>query len=139
MAANQTQEKQESAAATERAEELLGSVGRGFGVFVATTGQRVQRAATTVREKAGQRGQEVPTSAKKSGKAKASDAQASEAREASMERADELVRLMEFRLARFALSMNHTIQKTTARVREEAEDMWAEAQHIRYQNRQKPR
>jgi hypothetical protein len=138
MPVSQTQEEQTSRPAAERAEELLGRMGRGLGIFAASTSQRIQHAASTVREKAEQRSQAMSTHDKKPGQSKAAPPSPSESREASMEKADELVSLIEFRLGRFASSMNRNIQKTAARVREEAEDMWAEAQHIRSQNRQKP-
>ena len=138
MPVSQTQEDLSSGSATERAEALLGRMGRGLGVFAATTTQRVQRAATTVRERADQRSQAEPVRAEKPGQSAAASPQPSESDEATMEKADELVSLMEFRIGHFASSMSRNIQKTAARVREEAEDMWAEAQHIRYQSRQKP-
>lgn len=130
MPVSKTQEQPAATrSATERAEEMLNRVGKRFGTFAVTAGQRVQQTAAVVRERPAQRGQPVSKSTAKS----------TEPEEETLERADQLVSLMEFRLKRFTASMSRTLQRTTARVREEAEDMWAEAQHIRNQNRRPPR
>lgn len=114
--------------ATERAEELLDRAGRRLGLFLASTSQRLQR-ATTAREKPAEKHAPGSLNGTKPGQA---------ANQETMERADLLVGQMEVRLHRFAKLLSLNIQRTTARVREEAEDMWAEAQHIRSQDRRKP-
>jgi hypothetical protein len=132
---SQTQEKKESRPATERAEELLDRAGHSLGLFVASAGQRVQRAAAVTREKAGQKSSPVSLNGKKESHRASSG---KEANQEAMERADEMVGEMEQRLRHFASVVSFNVQKTTARLREEAEDMWAEAQHIRSQSRRKP-
>ena len=130
---SQTQEKKTPQPATTRSEELLGRMGRGLGVFAASTSQRVQHAATTVREKAEQRSQSVAAHAEK-----ANPDRSRESNETTMERADELVDQMETRIGHITSLVSFNVQRATARLREEAEDMWAEAQHIRKQNHSKP-
>jgi hypothetical protein len=132
---SQTQEKQEARSVTARAEDLLDRAGRGLGLFVASTGQRVQR-ATTAREKTDTHNAPEALNGKQRGQSASTKTE--EANGAAMERADELVGQMEQRIHRFTALLNFNIQKTTARLREEAEDIWAEAQHIRSQGRRKP-
>jgi hypothetical protein len=55
----------------------------------------------------------------------------------AMERAEDLVDRFGQRLGHFTALVGFQIQKATARVREEANDMWAEAQNVR-QRRSRP-
>jgi hypothetical protein len=64
-------------------------------------------------------------------------ASAEEKGQLAMERAEELVTGMGQRLGHFASLAGLQILKATARVREEAEDIWAEAQNIHHENRRK--
>lgn len=122
----QTQEKKDPLSATERAEAMLDHFGRNLGLFVASTGKRVQLAATGRRksEPGAQPEGEQPGSA-----------HAEEGNQEPMERADAMVEQMEQRLSYFTQRASLGIQKTAARLREEVEDMWAEAQHIHQQPR----
>jgi hypothetical protein len=54
-----------------------------------------------------------------------------EMRSAQMERAEELVDQLAERLAKFTSGFGRKILRLGARAREEAEDIWAEAQNIR--------
>jgi hypothetical protein len=54
-----------------------------------------------------------------------------------MERAEDLVDRFGQRLGHFTALVGFQIQKATDRVREEANDMWAEAQNVR-QRRSRP-
>lgn len=129
---SQTQEKQENRPATERAEELLDRAGRGLGRVVAATGKRVQR-ATTARPQ----GAAKPDSLNGKKQKSVTPSRTQEANQEAMERADVLVSQMEQRIRHFTALLGFNIQRTAARVREEAEDMWAEAQHIRSRGRRK--
>lgn len=130
---SQPQEEKGSRPATERAEELLDRAGRRLGNFIASAGQRVQRTAAMTREKAEQKNSSL--NGRKLGRRAATG---EETNQEAMERADMLVGQMEQRLRRFASVVGFNVQKTAARVREEAEDMWAEAQHMRSQSPRKP-
>jgi hypothetical protein len=55
----------------------------------------------------------------------------SSANDAAMERAEALVERMGERLGRFLSASGYQLRKAAARAREEAEDIWAEAQTIR--------
>lgn len=50
----------------------------------------------------------------------------------TMQRAEVMVDQLGQRLGRFLSAAGTQLRKATARAREEAEDIWAEAQHIRH-------
>ena len=132
---SQAQEEKSARPATERAEELIDRVGRGLGLFVASTGQSIQSAATNVREKADLRSQPKTTQGEKP--SQPGPMQAGESSRVAMEKADELVGQLEQRIGHFTSLISLQVQRAAAFMREEAEDMWAEAQSIRHQNRRK--
>lgn len=126
-----TQDEKAGQSATMRAEELFNRMGKGLGTLAASTSQRVQNAATLVRERVEQRNQhaEQPNHAQPTSRpTPRSNAEV-------MAKADELVGQMEARLSYATSLVGFTLRKTAARLREEAEDMWAEAQHLRHQHR----
>jgi hypothetical protein len=120
--------------ATERAEAILDNLGRRLGLFAGSVGQRIQNAATSVREGADRLGQQNTAS----GQRTSPFAHGGEQNGQVMERSEELVDRAAQRLSQYALRAGYQIQKATARLREEAEDMWAEAQNIRQENSRKP-
>jgi hypothetical protein len=108
---------------------MLDHFGRNLGLFVASTGKRVQQVAAV-------RGKGEPSKSfagKKRGRA--ASASTEEDNQEAIERADVLVEQMEARVSHFTQRASFGFQKTTARLREEVEDMWAEAQHLRQQHR----
>lgn len=124
-----TQTPNDLPSATERAEAMLDHFGRNLGLFVASTGKRVQQVAAV-------RGKSEPSKSsagKKRGRA--ASASTEEDDQEAIERADALVEQMEERVSHFTQRASFGLQKTTARLREEVEDMWAEAQHLRQQHR----
>jgi hypothetical protein len=64
-------------------------------------------------------------------------ASADEARQEAMQRAEELVDRIGEQVGHYVSVFGHNILKWAARAREEAEDIWAEAQAIRDQQRNK--
>jgi hypothetical protein len=62
--------------------------------------------------------------------------QTSEEMQEKMQRAEEFVDRAAIRIRWFSESMGHELQKLAARAREEAEDIWAEAQEIRNNSRE---
>jgi hypothetical protein len=62
---------------------------------------------------------------------------AEEARRQTMQRAEELVDRLGEQVGQYVSAFGHNILKWAARAREEAEDIWAEAQAIREQQRNK--
>lgn len=116
-----------------RADELLNNLGRRIGLFVGHAGQRIQGTAVNIREQT--RRMEQPEAA--AGEKPSQPARAREEESAQREtgkataKAEELVEGMTQRFGLFAALAGLQIQKTGARLREEAEDIWAEAQNIR--------
>ena len=131
---SQTPTEKSGQPATERAEEFLDSLGRRIGLFAARAGQRIQDAAVTMRERTDQIGQQNTSS----GTQTSPSARTGEKSGQMMEKSEELVDRAAQRFSQYALRAGFQIQKATARLREEAEDMWAEAQHIRQENTRKP-
>jgi tRNA U34 5-carboxymethylaminomethyl modifying enzyme MnmG/GidA len=121
--------------ATARAEELLDSMGRRIGLFAAQAGQRIQHVAASIREEADRMDQ--PSTAPGEKSQAPTIARTEEQGKLTMERAEDLVERLGQRLGHFTALAGFQIQKATARVREEVEDMWAEAQNIR-QERSRP-
>lgn len=119
--------------ATVRAEELLDNVGQRLGLFAALTAQRIQHAATYVRQEADRLDQP-----KTSPGEKPAIARSEESSKPPKERAEELVDQFGQRFGHFAALTGLQIQRVTARAREEVEDMWAEAQNIRQEKSRKP-
>jgi hypothetical protein len=62
---------------------------------------------------------------------------AEEARRQTMQRAEEMVDRLGEQVGQYVSAFGHNILKWAARAREEAEDIWAEAQAIREQQRNK--
>lgn len=121
--------------ATARAEELLDNMGRRIGLFAALAGQRIQNAATSIREEADRADQ--PSTAPGEKSSQPGVAGAEEKGKLTMERSEELVDNMVQRLSYAASLASLQILKAAARMHEEAEDMWAEAQNIRQENSRK--
>ncbi len=79
----------------------------------------------------------IQTQEKKPGQAAIS--QAEEPVKLVQERVEKLADVIGQRLGHFAAFVSLQVRKAAARVREEAEDFWAEAQSIRHGNNRKPR
>ena len=121
--------------ATARAEELLDSMGRRLGFFAARAGQRVQNAVTSIREEADQ--MDLPDTAPGEKSSQPRAARAQENGKLAMDRSEELVDRMAQHLSHYTSLAGLQILKAAARMREEVEDIWAEAQDIRQENSRK--
>ena len=132
---SQTQEKKPEQPAVVRAEEAIDRAGRGIGLFAGLTVQRIQSAATSLQKRTNGKTQ-PKTEEEKPGQPAIS--QAEEPAKLAQERAEKLVDAMGQRLGLFVAFVGFQIQKAGARVREEAEDVWAEAQNIRHENSRRP-
>ncbi len=135
MLMNQTPGEKSGHPATARAEELLDSMGRRIGLFAALAGQRIQNAAASMRVETEQMNQ--PNTAPRENASQPTTARTEEKGKPAMERSEELVDSVAQRLSHYASLVGFQIQRATARTREEAEDMWAEAQNIRQENSRK--
>jgi hypothetical protein len=121
-----TQEQRESAApaATERAEQILNRAGERLGKLVGQAGLRFQQAAQSVREQANRMDEPESISARSRSRANGEN-------QPAKARAEELVSRLEQRLGHWAMVNGAQAKMAMARLREDAEDMWAEAQEKR--------
>lgn len=122
---NNTQGEQAPSPATARAEVLLGNLGRRLDLFAAQAGQRMHDIADAIREEADRADQPATNSGEKAHPSGIARTEASG--KLAMERAEEAVD----RMGHYLAVASFQIQRATARLREEGEDIWAEAQNIR--------
>jgi len=108
----QTQER-EATPAAERAEQIASRVGERLGQLAGRATLRVQQAASALRE--GPEGSGAPESKQ-------------EKQTERTKRAEDLVDQLGQRVSHWGMMSNVRVQKATARLREDAEDLWAEAQ-----------
>ncbi|HLI04944.1 MAG TPA: hypothetical protein VKV40_00065 [Ktedonobacteraceae bacterium] len=124
---NQSQEQPP----VERADEALKRAGRNIGIFAGLAAVCIQRATGAVRNAA----KPVPASNKKAEQPEVAQTEESAtlAGEKATEQAEQMVDQAAQRLGTFAATLSYQAQKAAARLREEGEDIWFEAQHIRQQ------
>jgi hypothetical protein len=115
-----TQERSgQSTTAVERAEELISRVEHSIGALPTLIGQRAQQATTRINEQVKHAGEHQEGT------------QSAQPGQPAMERADHAVDEMGQRMSLIAAIVSLQTRKITARVREDAEDMWAEILQIR--------
>ena len=115
--------------AVTRAEEHLESFGHRVGLFVGRARLRIQDTGKTLGLLAAPEDQlkEVP-----GGKAgQPTTVGPGEPGQSTTEKAEELVDRMGERISYFSILASHSVTKAAAYIREEAEDVWVEAQSIR--------
>jgi hypothetical protein len=122
--------------ATARAEAIMENLGRQIGLFAARASRSVQNAANYVRQEADRMDQPETEPGKQP--KQPGIAHAEESGKMAMERAEESVDRLGKRITSAAMVTSRRVQRATARVREEAEDIWADAQNIRRNNSRKP-
>ncbi len=126
---SQTQRDKPTQPATVQAEELFDRMGQRLGYFTALATQRLQRATTSLREQADRLDQPEPTpEAQSNGPAVT---RTEEARRQATAKAEEMVDRMGQRISQYTDLAGLQIMRAVARAREEAEDMWVEAQNKR--------
>ena len=122
--------------ATVRAKALFDRMGQRIGYFAALTTQQIQRATSSLHEEADQ--MDHPQMAPGIKSPMTAEAQMQEASQPATEKAEEMVDRAGQSISHYTALIGLQIQRAAARVREEAEDMWAEAQNIRHQNGRRP-
>ena len=118
-----------------RADELLDNLGRRIGLFAGLAGQRIQSAAVNVRDQTRQMNQPETAAGEHATQPAGAEEAAQPGAEKATAKAEELVEGMTQRLGLFAARAGLQIQKATARMREGADDIWAEAQSVRKDGR----
>ena len=115
----QTQEEKNAPLATERVEQVLTRAGGQLGNLAGRTMLRLRQVAQTVREEADR--MDAPASPHQSHNGRVQPV---------MERAEGLVDQLGQRVGRWALIGSIQARRLTARLQEEAEDIWVEAQDM---------
>jgi hypothetical protein len=132
------------ATAVERAEELISRAEKSISAFPALIGRRAQLVTNGIRERGKQAGMiqgekpNQPENVQTTEPGQPENTQTTQGQPA-MEKADKIVDDMGQRLSLIAAVASLQTQKITARVRENAEDMWAEIQQIRHERGAKSR
>lgn len=125
----QTREKAHPQAPTERAALAANRAGERLGLLVGQTALRLQRASRFFREEADR--MDTPATDADSDQQKPESGRKSLVDQATTERAEELVDQFGQRVRHWALVGSLQTKRTLARLREDAEDMWVEAQEMR--------
>ncbi len=120
--------------AVERAEQFWDNVGQSIKTLTLRAGQGVWQTTTSFPKKFSQTEQLPTESSEQQPSNPSADVHTEELNAPAMERAEQLVGAMGHRLSQWTSAAGLQIQRTTARVREDAEDVLAEAQSIRRRN-----
>lgn len=116
----QTNETRGDQSATERAEALLDNLGEGIGRLTSLTLRGIERIAAGAGANAAATTRDTASGS------------------SPTQRAERLLDGVGERFGYFAAVAGQRIRKTAAMAREEAEDLWAEAQSVRTENRGRP-
>ena len=127
---DQEKGKESIPSAVVRAEQLVDRTEQRIKSFFANAGQRVQHSANSVRENISQTGQSSATQQEQHGFSAPPQAKGTE--QPVMERAEKMADSMGQRIGVWAFIAAPPIMRVTARMRENTEDIWAEAQQIRH-------
>lgn len=130
---NQQHGEQQSHPAVEHPNALVNRMAHSIGFYAAHTYQRIQSITHTAREKADRLDQlktGQPESSEQS--VQPSEQATIQAKEAVTRRAEEMVDSLTQRLSSLTATVKFNFQRTAARVREDAEDIWAEARTIQH-------
>lgn len=116
------------ATTAERAEQALDTIGYQLGFLAGKAGQRFEQAVSTARASAQL---QAPDAGEEAHNGSPSLLPPEEATQQAFARAEELMQLAEQRLRRWSALLSYQSQHLVARMREDLEDVWAEAQHLR--------
>ncbi|HEX6484408.1 MAG TPA: hypothetical protein VF043_36655 [Ktedonobacteraceae bacterium] len=137
----QSKDEQSVQSAVARAEDLIERAGFRIGLFAGLAGQRMQSAPTSLRtaftRMRSQNGLRV-VNREAAQPDRPTTERAVEADRPTPEKAEVLIDRLGQRLNRVASLGSLYVLKATAYIREEAEDIWAEAQSIRRDNIENP-
>ena len=138
----QSKDEKSVQSAVARAEDLIERAGFRMGLFAGLARQRIQSAPASLRTAfTRMRSQSHPLTMNREAAQPDRPAKTEHAEEAdrqATEKAEVLVDRVGQRMNRVASLSSLYVLKTTAYLREEAEDMWAEAQSIRHKNVENP-
>ncbi|GAC1403577.1 MAG: hypothetical protein NVSMB49_21220 [Ktedonobacteraceae bacterium] len=136
--------EQPTSPAVVRAEHLMDEWGQHIGFFFGLTRQRLQNVATALRNEVGQMNNSSHAASNSSSQVAAQ--QSSTVQEAgtgdgvmgqlATQRSEQLVDAFALQVVALTSATSLQIRRTGAFIREDAEDMWAEAQNLRNQGKQ---
>lgn len=125
-----SQDNHAAVSATTRAEELLDRTGQRLAIFALQTRQRLQETISSIRSEADRMDQPSQHNGETRNKATRTDQQASAESSLGTERAEDIIDRWTQRIGATATISSLQVQRFMARMREEVEDIWAEAQEI---------
>ncbi len=138
---SQVQDQIRSQSAINQAELALNQFGERIGFFTGLATHNIQKVATSLGEEAkrqsgrmDQQNTVQPESSANQTSGRLAQVESQEANKQAVQKAEKVVDNMGQRVTIGVSLVSLQFQRATARVREEAEDMWAEAQYIRQQN-----
>lgn len=114
--------------ATVSAEQMLDRMGESIGSFAARSGQRMQQFTTRLRTKGIPGADKLQAMQRRS---QVTSTSSSEVQTLPLEKAEAVIDTMQQRIALIASVVDLQSRRTMTRIREEAEDMLAEARQIR--------
>ena len=132
----QKQNQQNHQPPVARAEETLNQAGRTIGLFAGMAGLNIRQAAATLRKEwqRAARPNMAPGEKAEQPEIERAEAEARLAGEKTTEQAEQMVDQAAQRLGQLSATLSHQVQKAAARMREEGEDIWFEAHHLRQKN-----
>lgn len=119
-----------AATTTERAEQALDTIGYQLGFLAGKASQRFEYAVSAARTSASAQPQ-TPNTGEEAHKEPPSLLPSEEATQQAFSRAEEFVQIAEQHLGQWSALLSSKSQRLVARMREDLEDVWAEAQHLR--------
>jgi hypothetical protein len=138
---SQVQDQNKSQSTINQAELVLNQFGQRIGFFTGLATHNIQKVATSLGEEAKRQSGRVnqqntvqPESSANQTSGRQAQVESQEANKQAVQKAEKVVDNMGQRMTNWVFLASLQFQRATVRVREEAEDMWAEAQYIRQQN-----
>jgi len=124
-----TNEHNSGQTAPEHAEQTLDNIGHHLGLLAGTASHRIEQIVNNIRFSAPFQTSSIQQEAEHPPQPSGETAQP------AFDRAEELVQRAEQNMGRWTARLSQQSQRTVARMREDLEDMWAEAQHLRQTRR----
>jgi small-conductance mechanosensitive channel len=124
-----TDEHNSGQAATRRAEQTLDNLGYHLGLLAGTATHRIEQVVNNVHLSSPF---QTSTTQQETDRSLQSS---QEATQPTFERAEDLVQRAEQNIGRWTARVGQQSQRMVARMREDLEDMWADAQHLRRSRR----
>jgi DNA-binding ferritin-like protein len=133
---NQQHGEQQSHPAVEHPDALVNRMAHSIGFYAARTYLGIQNITHKAHEETDRQNQMERKPIDQSGESAQRSEQAQEPQQSRTRKAEEMVDYLTQRLSSLTAMLKFNFQRTTAHVREDTEDIWAEAQSIRHHRKQ---